>query len=107
MRKLVSYLIVISLFLIFSGCSFRQDYEDRLSSWIGYPEEKLVAKWGVPTSFYELDGKRYLTYSSRENILWDGEQPNDAFVMNLHCTIIMVVKDGLVESWEYKGNNCY
>jgi hypothetical protein len=60
--------LIISLFLcsllVVTGCVTKQEHEDALSSWFGSTEEQLVESWGVPTSFYELGGKRYLTYSN-------------------------------------------
>jgi hypothetical protein len=118
--------LIISLFLcsllVVTGCVTKQEHEDALSSWFGSTEEQLVESWGVPTSFYELGGKRYLTYSNSSQAMVGGTAPITTYdyygnaytsggtppiLVTSNCTIIMVVEDGLISEWKYEGNNCY
>lgn len=118
--------LIISLFLcsllVLTGCVTKQEHEDALSSWFGSTEEQLVESWGVPTSFYELGGKRYLTYSNSSQAMVGGTAPITTYdyygnaytsggtppiLVTSNCTIIMVVEDGLISEWKYEGNNCY
>lgn len=118
--------LIISLFLcsllVVTGCVTKKEHEDALSSWFGSTEEQLVESWGVPTSFYELGGKRYLTYSNSSQAMVGGTAPTTTYdyygnaytsggsppiLVTSNCTIIMVVEDGLISEWKYEGNNCY
>lgn len=118
--------LVVSLMLFYlfslSGCTTKQEHEDMLSSWYGSTEEQLVASWGVPTSFYELDGKRYLTYSKSSQAMVGGTSPTTRYdlygnaytvggsapyLVTSNCSITMVVENGAINEWRYEGNNCY
>ena len=114
--------VVLFSLVILTGCVTKQEHEDTLSSWYGSTEEELVASWGVPTSFYELDGKRYLTYSNSSQAMVGGTAPITTYdyfgnaytsggsppiLVTSNCTITMVVDDGVINEWRYEGNNCY
>lgn len=114
--------IVIGFLFILTGCVSKQEHEYILSSWFGSTEKQLVDAWGVPTSFYELDGKRYLTYTKSSQSLVGGTSPTTFYdyygnaytspgsppiLVTSNCTIIMVVENGLISEWKYEGNNCY
>ena len=122
MRNLLIIPLVVSFLAVLTGCVTKQGHEDALSSWFGSTEEQLAESWGVPTSFYELDGKRYLTYSNSSQAMVGGTAPtttNDYYgnaytspgmppiLVTSNCTIIMVVEDRLISEWKYEGNNCY
>ena len=122
LRTLFFIPIVLCSLLILTGCVTKQEHEDALSSWFGSTEEQLVESWGVPTSFYELGGKRYLTYSNSGQAMVGGTAPTTTYdyygnaytsggsppiLVTSNCTIIMVVEDGLISEWKYEGNNCY
>ena len=122
MRNLLIIPVVISFLFVLSACVTKQEHEDALSSWFGSTEEQLVESWGVPTSFYELGGKRYLTYSNSSQAMVGGTAPITTYdyygnaytsggtppiLVTSNCTIIMVVEDGLISEWKYEGNNCY
>ena len=120
-RVLLPFILLFSLFAL-SGCVTKKEHEDALSSWFGSTEKQLIDAWGVPTSFYELDGKRYLTYSESSQAMVGGTAPITTYdyygnaytsggtppiLVTSNCTIIMVVEDGLISEWKYEGNNCY
>ena len=122
MRTLFIIPLVLLFSLVLSSCTTKQEHEDMLSSWYGSTEKQLVDSWGVPTSFYELDGKRYLTYSNSGQAMVGGTEPttiSDGYgteftspgmppiLVTYNCTIIMVVENGVIKEWRYKGNNCY
>jgi len=117
----ITPIVLLSLFIM-SGCTTKQEHENMLSSWIGSSESDLIASWGVPTSFYELDGKRYLTYSNSSQALVGGTPSITTYNLygNAHssggtapilvtsnCSITMVVENGLINEWRYEGNSCY
>ena len=114
--------IVVCSLVALTGCVTKQEHENTLSSWYGSTEEQLVASWGVPTSFYELDGKRYLTFSNSSQAMvgvYPATTSYDYFgraytswgsppiLVTSNCTINMVVYDGVINEWRYEGNNCY
>ena len=118
---LIIPLVLISLVLL-TGCVTKQEHENTLSSWYGSTEEELVASWGVPTSFYELDGKRYLTYSNSSQAMIPGTPSyttydyfgnaytsggSAPYLVTSNCTITMVVEEGVINEWRYEGNSCY
>jgi hypothetical protein len=117
----ITPIVLLSLFIM-SGCTTKQEHEDMLSSWIGSSESDLIASWGVPTSFYELDGKRYLTYSNSSQALVGGTPSITTYdlygnayssggtapiLVTSNCSITMVVENGLINEWRYEGNSCY
>ena len=122
MKKLLFITIVLCSVLMVTGCVTKQEHENTLSSWYGSTEEQLVASWGVPTSFYELDGKRYLTFSNSSQAMVGGYPATTSYdyfgnaytsggsppiLVTSNCTITMVVDDGVINEWRYEGNNCY
>lgn len=121
-RTLLIAPVTLLLLVILSGCTTKQEHEDMLSSWYGSSESDLIASWGVPTSFYELDGKRYLTYSSSSQAVVGGTPARTtydyygnaytsggtpAILVTSNCTIIMVIENGVINEWRYESNNCY
>ena len=118
---LIIPLVLISLVLL-TGCVTKQEHENTLSSWYGSTEEELVASCGVPTSFYELDGKRYLTYSNSSQAMIPGTPSyttydyfgnaytsggSAPYLVTSNCTITMVVEEGVINEWRYEGDSCY
>ena len=122
MRTLFIIPLVLISLVVLTGCVTKQEHENTLSSWYGSTEGELVASWGVPTSFYELDGKRYLTYSNSSQAMIPGTPSyttydyfgnaytsggSAPYLVTSNCTITMVVEDGVINEWRYEGNSCY
>ncbi len=121
MRLLFS-LIVITLL---TACTTKQEHESTLSSWVGSEESSLIASWGPPTSFYESGDIKYLTWGHSSSTLVGGTAPSYTttvigniattqshggtapILVNQNCDITMIIKSGRVDSWTYRGNNCY
>ena len=114
--------IVVCSLVALTGCVTKQEHENTLSSWYGSTEEQLVASWVVPTSFYELDGKRYLTFSNSSQAMVGGYPSTTTYdyfgnaytsggsppiLVTSNCSITMVVDNGVINEWRYEGNNCY
>ena len=115
-------LLLVCLLTALTGCVSKQKHEDRLSSWLGAKESDLVAEWGPPTGFYELNGKRFLTYSSSSQAMIGGTPPvttydgyGNAFtsggtapiLVTSSCSITMIVETTVITEWMYEGNGCY
>ena len=120
-----SLFAAICLLLFTTACTTLKEFEDNLSTWMGATEEQLVMSWGPPTSVYEAGDLKYLSWSSAGSMTLPGSSPtyhtnvigNKAYTtaiggsapttINLNCQTTMVIKGGLVSSWQWKGNNCY
>ena len=122
MKTLFIIPLVLMSLVILSGCTTKQEHEDKLSSWYGSSESDLVSSWGVPTSFYELDGKRYLTYSNNSQAMVGGTPATTTYdyfgnaytgggtppiLVTSNCSITMIVDNGVINEWRYEGNSCY
>ena len=114
--------LIVFATLLLVGCVTKQAHEDKLSSWLGANEGDLVAEWGPPTSFYELDDKRFLTYSSSSQAMVGGTAPTTTYdyygnaytsggtppiLVTSNCSITMVVQNRVITEWSYEGNSCY
>ncbi len=122
--------------LILSGCATTAKYEAKLNTWIGVNEDSLIASWGVPDKEYHLsDGKKAIefvnknivqtggyTYTMPQTTYQSGTIGNQSYSgtsttyvtevepirkYKLSCnTSFIINKNGKVESWQHKGNNC-
>ena len=119
-------LTVFLIMLFLSGCfATTKKYEAVLRSWVSSSEDELISSWGVPDSFYEAGGKRYLTYSNSRSGYVPGTPPTmyttsvygntgyttayggtSGFSYNNHCKTTFTVVDGKITSWTWKGNSC-
>lgn len=113
--------ILLVLSGLIGGCvnqlAARQAY---LGQFIGQPEPVLIQQMGVPARTYETGGTKYLAYDeSRTDILpsapsWGYGAPylgwyGGAFppqVVTLTCETTFAVSDGVVRSFNLRGNAC-
>lgn len=69
--------ILLFLFaLLLAGCATTENFEKKVSIYVGQTETQLVAAEGIPTSMYENEGTRYLTYTHTESGVTPGTPPN-------------------------------
>ena len=119
-KLLVTVIAVIGLI----GCATTENFEKKVSVHVGQTENQLVAAEGIPTSMYENEGIRYLTYSrsesgvipgqpARANTVMIGGKPytnmvggTPAIGYSSSCTVIFKVVNKVVVSYEYKGDSC-
>ena len=123
MRKVLPLLIAaVTMFL--SACATTAGYEKVLNSWVGAREIDLVRSWGPPIQSYEVDGRKFIVYSSRRNIFIPGTSPtyqtsfvgNTAYThavggsapMNISksCMTTFEVSSDRIVSWMHRGNDC-
>ena len=122
MRRLIIFISA----LILEGCTFPTElgYRQRLSPFIGSPQEDLIAYWGVPHRSYDVGEKRFLTYENRRNVSWPGTQPHytTTYIGNMaytnavggsgpfniehECETTFLVVKGVITSFTFKGNDC-
>lgn len=122
MKKLLLFLMVITALL--TGCATREKYVNRLNTLVGKQESQLVSMWGLPTSMYEADGLRYLTYTRSETVSTDGTPGKTTTTYHLgrpitfttvgtsgysytkDCTTTFTVINKVISSFRIQGNNC-
>ena len=88
-----------------SGEQEREAYRQKLSVWFGASERELVAYWGPPTSVYEVDGDRHLTYFSSKLDTLPG--PHGRYLVNMPCQLTFSIEQGAVAAWRFQGGGCY
>ena len=114
---------ILLLLFVVSSCITKLDHETKLNSWIGAKESVLIDQWGTPTNHYKTDdGKKYLTWKNSSQSMIGGisgyttyDYYGNAYtspgmppmLVTSNCDITMILEDGLVTSWKYKGNSCY
>ncbi len=123
MRKLLfTNLLLFCTILI--GCATTENFEKKLNIYVGKTETQLVAGEGIPTSMYENEGIRYLTYSQTESGVIPGTPPNvsttyiagkaytrttggtQAIGYTNTCLVTFTIVNKIVTTYQYKGNSC-
>ena len=122
--KLRRFLMLAVLALSTAACVSTEEYEKKLTSWVGQSEMSLISSWGPPTRAYETGGTKFLTWSSSGSMTLPGQQPtyytnvigNTAYTtavggsspttINLNCETTFTIAGGIVQSWRWQGNNC-
>lgn len=120
MRLVMAILAVVLL----ASCATVEKYEAKLQTWVGSAEERLIASWGPPDSFYESGGTRYLTYAKSRTVVTAGTAPTtNAYVVGSQvftsttpgspgsvrqrsCKTTFIVKNSVITDWQHKGNDC-
>ena len=113
----------VALLALSSCVTTKEDFHETLSSWVGSSEEELVDEFGLPTNFYERDGKRYLKWADISQAVLVGEPttytiygkdgaahtyPGLAPISgNSNCVILWIIEDDVVSAWRYEDNSCY
>lgn len=58
-----TWLLMLTVcFLLLTGCVSAEKYTKMINQWVGVDEDTLIATWGSPTSHYQTDQAKYLTY---------------------------------------------
>lgn len=118
--------LLMTLLLVFGlvGCATEAKYGQMLDTWLGSSESELISKWGVPSSVYEADGVKYLTYrysatgyvpgtpaTYQTNVIGNtiytnkiGGTPGMAYQSS--CDTTFTVKGGKIVYWSWQGNAC-
>ena len=122
MKKILGLLLVTTGLLV--GCATTANYEKVLNSWVGSQESALVSSWGPPSSVYQSDGVKYLTYSKSNSGYIPGVAPSyqttyvgntaytnpvggsPGFAYNSNCSTTFTVANRVITNWRYEGNAC-
>ena len=66
MKKIrLTIFIACILSSLLSACASNEKYTKMIQQWIGSDEDTLIATWGAPSSHYQTDEAKYLTYDNR------------------------------------------
>ncbi|MCO6420010.1 hypothetical protein JYK14_28205 [Siccirubricoccus sp. KC 17139] len=107
---------------LLAACAQEPPLEARLAPLVGQSEAVLIASQGVPTRSYEAEGRKYLQYEWRRTQLWPSDPypywgrpygrfgpllpPPGPMLVTRGCDVIFTVKDGKVESFGVRGDDC-
>jgi hypothetical protein len=96
--------------------------DQRLSTFINRPEGELIAQLGVPTRSYDADGRRFLQFESQSTVLapmdpypyypsygpWGMRRPwmNSPNYVVVRCDMTFALRQGVVESFSFRGEGC-
>jgi hypothetical protein len=102
-----------------------EGFATRLSQYVGRSEADVVAEFGVPARTFESGGRRFLQFEERRLVTIPG-QPyfgplggprrfgpwgypawgSGPSVESRSCDVTFEVRDGRVESFSFRGNDC-
>lgn len=94
----------VFLVLLLLGCANPQEMRNKelqkmMDSWIGAPEEAVISRWGAPTSTYQTNNMKFLTFiEGGPTILYRGA------AFPLQCKTTFGVRDGRIATWQTAGN---
>ncbi len=132
MRKSVYVLFLIAF--LFS-CASTEKYDTKLNSLIGVNKDELISRMGPPSGVKILpDGNEVISYTVANNVYvpsefylynqgalsnegdmyapflsdYDFSPYGDTFGYDVEyfCQTAFVIKNGVVTSWKWRGNNC-
>ena len=117
--------------LLVSGCTPSRttaNYEAILETYVGFQEVELVRKWGTPSRVHKVDGSRFLTYISENQVHVSGTAPSykttctnygfqekctsqavggsAARTYTDRCITTFELQDDIVMRWQIDGNDC-
>lgn len=125
-------LLIITLLWIASACATTEKYNAELNGWIGKKEVALLETWGKPSSIFKLgQQEQIVTYVHQDNEIIPAESmmytPDfnngytlyapfsyaedfadwpPAFVVKNICQTSFHIKNGIIQSWQWRGNAC-
>ena len=118
-------LIVAIPALFLAGCiATTSGYQQMVDSWVGAPENALIAQVGPPDRVYSSGGSKYLTYVASGAAYMPPVAPsytttvigNTAYTnpyggspgynISLNCETTFMVRGETIQSVSFKGNNC-
>lgn len=128
------FFLIICGLLILSACRTAANYNAELNRWVGKPENDLIAEWGAPDSTFNLgrSGKiityikkseeiippqytfagpdftetLYAPFTYQEDFAPETISAEPGFVIKNACQTSFHVRDGIISSWQWRGNNC-
>lgn len=118
-------ILAILVGLVLAGCGSTEKFDANLNSFIGKSENALLMAWGPPqASGVGDDGVKFMRWSQARNVTVPGTAPSYSttcfglnctstpiggtpdMTVNLNCSVIFAVHEGIVRAWRRSGNNC-
>lgn len=129
-------LFVLGCFLTLSGCQTTKGYNAELNRWVGKPESTLIQAWGEPGSVFKLgQTEQIITYTKKDKVIIPPQYTfynpdfnsmdtlyapftyeedfapapmyaTDGYEVTNICQTSFHIKDGIIQSWQWKGNDC-
>lgn len=113
-----AFIIICFTFIV--SCSFatQEKFERAVNAWVGQPEQSLIDKLGPPEGVYELNGKKYLTWTNsstsyvpqtvHNSTIGNNVQTNvyGGYYRSWYCKVTYIVEKEIIVSWRYDGNAC-
>lgn len=65
-KSFKAYMLILCGSLVLLGCVSAEKYTKMVNGWIGADEDSLISSWGAPTSSYQTDQAKYLTYDNKQ-----------------------------------------
>ncbi len=99
MKKFIVLLLL--MFCFSSSCYAAVDFmEKTMDSWVGYSTDAVISSWGYPSEEKVV--------ANRKLLIWDRSSynTNTSYLINFCQRTLEVNKKNIVQSWEYKGNDC-
>lgn len=88
-------IFLIGLLFILSACATSDNYENIVSSWLGFTETKLISSYGLPDKVYEVDNIKFISYEKRSTSYPD-----------VFCNTVFEIRDGEVVNYSFSGSGC-
>ena len=103
--------IVASFFLfLLLGCATTEKYDAMVKTWLGMPEERLLMKWGPPTSTSTInESRKVYHYKSESHMANTSSNPFmgvTTTVNTLYCDTNFIIERGIIVDYSWNGNNC-
>ena len=64
-KRCFSLFLALIVCLGLGACASNEKYTKMIQQWVGADEDALIASWGAPSSHYQTDQAKYLTYDNR------------------------------------------
>jgi hypothetical protein len=118
-----TFMLLLTVSML-SSCATQAGYKKVLDSWVGHTELELVRAWGPPVRAHDISDSRFLEFHRSGNLVLPGSDPtytttvigNTAYTTSsggssptniaLSCATTFEVRNGVIISWRYQGNNC-
>jgi len=102
------------LFLFLSGCATTTGYQQRMQTWIGASDIKLIREIGAPDSTYTSGSSKFLEYvysrttsiDYTTNYYSNSSHTYSTGGITYSCKTTYEVISGIITNVQWSGNNC-
>ena len=128
--------VFLAICLLLCGCKSATEYNAKLNKWVGKSQYELLNAWGKPNGIFKLGQKdkiitytrentdfqrygssiynpdfndmntAYMPFSYNEDFATENVSYHSGYIKNSVCQTSFYIKDGVVSSCQWRGNNC-